>query len=102
MGGSPFFSTIHPHSSACRLPPESPGAEAGASCDDRTACQRLRRSCRRRLESMRSLTSAAAIVLVSIAAHFTAVPHAQQPAFRSGARTVAIYATVADKDGRLV
>lgn len=51
---------------------------------------------------MRSLTSAAAIVLVSIAAHFTAVPHAQQPAFRSGARTVAIYATVADKDGRLV
>ena len=51
---------------------------------------------------MRSLTSAAAIVLVSIAAHFTAVPDAQQPAFRSGARTVAIYATVADKDGRLV
>ena len=50
---------------------------------------------------MRSLASAVVIVLVSIAAHVLAA-HAQQPTFRSGARTVAVYATVAEKDGRLV
>jgi Ca-activated chloride channel homolog len=31
-----------------------------------------------------------------------AMPAQQQPTFRSGARTVAVYATVSDKDGRLV
>jgi len=38
------------------------------------------------------------IVLLSAAA----VSVAQQPTFRSGARTVAVYATVAEKDGRLI
>jgi Ca-activated chloride channel homolog len=49
---------------------------------------------------MRSLASAVVIVVVSIAANIMAA--AQQPTFRSGARTVAVYATVTDKDGRLV
>jgi Ca-activated chloride channel family protein len=44
---------------------------------------------------MKPLTSFVLILMVSFAP-------AQQPTFRSGARTVAIYATVAQKDGRLV
>src|SRR5688500_9856889 len=43
---------------------------------------------------MRILTALAAIALL-------AAP-AQQPTFKSGARTVAVYATVTDRDGRLV
>jgi Ca-activated chloride channel homolog len=41
----------------------------------------------------------AGCAVVSITA---AVPRSQQPTFRSGARTVAVYATVAEKNGRLV
>lgn len=41
------------------------------------------------------------IVLASIAVQSSA-PAQQQPTFRSGAKTVAVYATVAEKDGRLI
>jgi Ca-activated chloride channel family protein len=41
----------------------------------------------------------AAIALLAL---MTAPAPAQQPTFKSGARTVAVYATVTDKDGRLV
>ena len=41
--------------------------------------------------------------LVALASLFTAAAlSAQQPPFKSGARTVAVYATVTDRDGRLV
>ena len=44
-----------------------------------------------------------AIHLLSLASILTATVTAQQqPPFKSGARTVAVYATVTDKDGRLV
>jgi VWFA-related protein len=43
---------------------------------------------------MRILTALAAIALLTTPA--------QQPTFKSGARTVAVYATVTDRDGRLV
>ena len=41
------------------------------------------------------------IVLASIAVQSSA-PAQQQPTFRTGAKTVAVYATVAEKDGRLI
>jgi len=41
------------------------------------------------------------IVLTSIAVQSSA-PAQQQPTFRTGAKTVAVYATVAEKDGRLI
>jgi VWFA-related protein len=44
---------------------------------------------------------AVAFAAVTIGIFSVALP-AQQPAFKSGARTVAVYATVAGKDGRLV
>lgn len=42
------------------------------------------------------------VVLLAGLAVATTVSFAQQPTFRSGARTVAVYATVTEKDGRLV
>jgi VWFA-related protein len=45
-----------------------------------------------------SILTAAIVLSYSL----PAATQAQQPTFRSGARTVAIYATVTDKDGRLV
>ncbi len=46
------------------------------------------------------------IAALVLAASVTALPSARQeqrqPTFRSGAKTVAVYATVTDKDGRLV
>jgi VWFA-related protein len=41
-------------------------------------------------------------LLASILGIVSAIAAAQQPTFRSGARTVAVYATVAQKDGRLI
>jgi Ca-activated chloride channel homolog len=53
------------------------------------------------MKSFRSMVSIFAASLVL--AYFTTVaPASQQPTFRSGARTVAVYATVTDGDGRLV
>ena len=49
---------------------------------------------------MRSVSST--LLILAVVTAVTAVSLAQQPPFRSGARTVAIYATVTDKDGRLV
>jgi Ca-activated chloride channel homolog len=46
---------------------------------------------------MKRLLSLASFIVVTSAAAL-----AQQPTFKSGARTVAVYATVAQKDGRLV
>jgi VWFA-related protein len=46
---------------------------------------------------MKRLLSLASLIVVASAAAL-----AQQPTFKSGARTVAVYATVAQKDGRLV
>jgi len=46
--------------------------------------------------------SAATLLLVASAAVLLAAQDQRQPPFRSGARTVAIYATVTDKEGRLV
>ena len=42
------------------------------------------------------------VVFATVLLSAAAVSVAQQPTFRSGARTVAVYATVAQKDGRLV
>ncbi len=43
------------------------------------------------------------LTVASLLAALVATSHAfQQPTFKSGAKTVAVYATVADKDGRLV
>ena len=42
------------------------------------------------------------VSLVTSLALSIAVAHSQQPTFRTGAKTVAVYATVAQKDGRLV
>jgi VWFA-related protein len=42
------------------------------------------------------------IIVVIVALFTISVPAQQQPPFRSGARTVAVYATVNDSDGRLV
>ncbi len=47
------------------------------------------------MDSMKLLTSLALAVTLAAA-------QSQQPTFKSGARTVAVYATVAQKDGRLV
>ena len=47
---------------------------------------------------MKPLPGLTVLALVSLAAG----PAAQQPTFKSGARTVAVYATVQDGDGRLV
>jgi VWFA-related protein len=49
---------------------------------------------------MRSVSSS--LLILAVITAVAAVSPAQQPPFRSGARTVAIYATVTDKDGRLV
>jgi Ca-activated chloride channel homolog len=49
---------------------------------------------------MNSIGRAAAATLLAAIAF--AAPAAQQPTFRSGSKTVAIYATVSDKGGRLV
>jgi Ca-activated chloride channel homolog len=44
-----------------------------------------------------------ALIVTAVGAGASTVPsRAQQPPFRSGARTVAVYATVTEKDGRLV
>ena len=53
---------------------------------------------------MKSVAPLLSIFLIPAAvAHFTATARGfQQPPLRSGARTVAVYATVTDKDGRLV
>jgi VWFA-related protein len=53
---------------------------------------------------MRSVCSSSLVLAAVIAAidSTATASRAQQPTFRSGARTVAIYATVTDKDGRLV
>jgi Ca-activated chloride channel homolog len=50
------------------------------------------------------MKSVAPIVVVSALVAFLTAPGRaqQQPPFRSGAKTVAVYATVTDKDGRLV
>lgn len=48
-------------------------------------------------QDMRPFALAAAL-----AAFTVALPAQQQPTFKSGARTVAVYATVTDRDGRLV
>src|SRR3982751_1762592 len=47
---------------------------------------------------MKSLASIVLIFALSTAVAFTQ----QQPTFKSGARTVAVYATVTQKDGRLI
>jgi len=46
--------------------------------------------------------SAAALLVAASAGVLLAAQAQRQPPFRSGARTVAVYATVTDKDGRLV
>jgi Ca-activated chloride channel family protein len=53
---------------------------------------------------MNSVVSRVSILATTaLLAHLTlAAPRAQQPPLRSGAKTVAVYATVSDKDGRLV
>jgi len=42
------------------------------------------------------------LVTALVAQSSTSAPQPQQPTFRSGAKTVAVYATVAEKDGRLI
>ena len=51
---------------------------------------------------VRASLAPVAVAGFAVAMIATAVPHSQQPPFRSGARTVAVYATVAEKNGRLV
>jgi Ca-activated chloride channel homolog len=53
---------------------------------------------------MKSSTSGAFFLLSAVFVFVTLATPAsqQQPTFRSGARTVAVYATVTDKDGRLI
>ena len=46
--------------------------------------------------------SAAALLVAASAGVLLAAQEQRQPPFRSGAKTVAVYATVSDKDGRLV
>src|SRR5438552_18758828 len=49
------------------------------------------------MELMKPLASFTLALLTALG-----IGQAQQPTFRSGARTVAVYATVAQKDGRLI
>jgi VWFA-related protein len=79
-------------------------AEAG-TCDDEQACHACGNSLPPWDSSMKSSLSGVPVLLVGAACvTLTLATHAsqQQPTFRSGAKTVAVYATVTDKDGRLI
>jgi Ca-activated chloride channel homolog len=68
-----------------------------ATCDDRTACHDRGQRLAARWTLMKPLASFTLALLTAVG-----VGQSQQPTFRSGARTVAVYATVAQKDGRLI
>jgi Ca-activated chloride channel homolog len=54
------------------------------------------------MTSARVLLSAGLAALLAVCVTATVAVQQQQPTFRSGARTVAVYATVTDKSGRLI